>query len=230
MDVLDRVGPNLMDVVRRDFFWMTWNTILAWIPVGLALLVFRTRAARAATDVGISRRLPRSPLWWVGVALFVLFLPNAPYVVTDLVHLRYDIHFAGNGPVVTTVLPVYLVFIGSGFLAYYLALAELRGYLERVGLGRWCTPVTMGLHLLCAVGVFLGRWVRLNSWEPVVQPVDTFERMLLALTWSWAPILIAAVFVATAVGHFVTRAVVEAALASAVRGVRWARAVRFREV
>ncbi|WP_216917435.1 DUF1361 domain-containing protein [Nocardia noduli] len=220
MDVLERVGPNMIDVVRRDFFWMAWNTVLAWVPVRLALMVFR-RGARSAPPPG---RLPRSPLWWAGAVLFVLFLPNAPYVVTDLVHLRDDIHFAGDGPVVTTVLPVYAVFIGSGFLAYYLALAAMRRYLEDRGLGRWCVPVTLGLHLLCAVGVFLGRWVRLNSWEPVVEPVDTFERTLLALTWSWAPVLIAAVFVATAVGHFVTGAVVEAAVASGRRGIGLVRA------
>ncbi|MEV0249850.1 DUF1361 domain-containing protein [Nocardia sp. NPDC050712] len=216
MDVLERVGPNLLDVVRRDFWWMAWNTVLAWIPVGLALLIFRMRPAA-------DRRFPRSPLWWAGLVLFVLFLPNAPYVVTDLVHLRYDIEFVGEGPVVTTVLPVYAAFIGSGFLAYYLALDQLGRYLDRNGLGTWRVPVTVTLHFLCAVGVFLGRWTRLNSWEPMVQPADTFERVLLALTWSWAPILIAAVFVATAAGHFVSKAVAEAAVVSTGRGARWLR-------
>ncbi|MFI9402759.1 DUF1361 domain-containing protein [Nocardia sp. NPDC052316] len=204
MDVLDRVGPGLLDVVRRDFVWLVWNTILAWVPVVLALLVFRSRRS--------DRKVSRSPLWWAGAVLFVLFLPNAPYVVTDLVHLRDDIRFLDDGPVVTTVLPVYVTFIASGFLAYYLALAELGRYLDHIGHTRWRAPITVGLHLLCAVGVFLGRWTRLNSWEPVVQPRGTFERMVLALTWSWAPILIVATFVVTAVGHFVTKAVVEAAV------------------
>ncbi|MFC9893178.1 DUF1361 domain-containing protein [Nocardia sp. NPDC127579] len=221
MDVLDKVGPDLLDVLRRDWIWMGWNTILAWIPVALALLIFRVAPAA-------NRRFPRSPLWWAGLALFVLFLPNAPYVVTDLVHLRYDIAFVGDGPVVTTVLPIYLAFIGSGFLAYYLALDQLGRYLDRNGLGNWRAPITVTLHFLCAIGVFLGRWTRLNSWEPMVQPADTFERVLLALTWSWAPILIAAVFLATATGHFVTKAVVEAAVASAGRGARWLRDTRTR--
>lgn len=218
MYVLDRVGPNIVDVLRRDFFWLVWNSVLAWIPVGLALLVFRARS-----DV----RLPRSPVWWAGVVLFLLFLPNAPYVVTDLVHLRDDIHFVGDGPVVTTVLPIYAAFICSGFLAYYLALAELGRYLNRIGLAAWRTTVVFGLHALCAVGVFLGRWVRLNSWEPVVQPRDTFERMMLALTWSWAPILITVVFVVTALGHFITKAIVEAAVTKVRIGVRWVRSDLF---
>ncbi|GAB3206172.1 DUF1361 domain-containing protein [Nocardia tengchongensis] len=220
MDPVKTVAPSLAGVLDRNLFWMVWNSVLAWIPVALALLVFRN----ARED---ERRLPISPVWWGGVVLLLLFLPNAPYVVTDLVHLRDDIRAAGNGPVVTTILPVYGVFIVSGFVAYYLVLAELGRFLEARGLAAWRTPVTLAVHLLCAVGVFLGRWVRLNSWEPVVQPRGTFDRMMLALSWNWAPVLIAAVFVATALGHFVTRAVVEAGVDSARRGARLLRTRKF---
>ncbi|MFB7716379.1 MULTISPECIES: DUF1361 domain-containing protein [unclassified Nocardia] len=219
MDVVNAVTPSLAGLLRRDLLWMTWNSVLAWVPVALALLVFRSNPQ-------VGKRLPVSPVWWAGVVLLMLFLPNAPYVVTDLVHLRDDIKAIGNGPVVSTVLPVYGVFIVSGFVAYYLVLAELRAFLERSGLAFWRVPVILTIHFLCAIGVFLGRWVRLNSWEPMVEPRGAFERMVLALTWEWAPILIAAVFVATALGHFVTRAVVEASVASARRGVRVVRAVR----
>ncbi|MFE6857886.1 DUF1361 domain-containing protein [Nocardia sp. NPDC057668] len=217
MDLVDAVAPSLVGVLRRDLWWMSWNTVLAWIPVGLAFVVFRWAGRK-------DRRL--SPAWWGGAVLLLLFLPNSPYVVTDLVHLRDTVRAVGDGPVVSTVLPVYVAFIASGFLAYYLVLAELGRFLEQRGWGRWRTPVTLAVHLLCAVGVFLGRWVRLNSWEPVVEPVGTLERMVLALTWEWAPILIAAVFAATALGHFVTRAVVETGAVSVRRGVRQVRALR----
>ena len=60
----------LAEVVLRNRFWMTWNLILAAVPVAVAVPVFRHRG-------------PRGPLWWAGAALLVLFLPNAPYVVTD---------------------------------------------------------------------------------------------------------------------------------------------------
>ncbi|RDI61642.1 DUF1361 domain-containing protein [Nocardia pseudobrasiliensis] len=211
MDVVDAVTPSLLGLLQRNFFWMSWNTLLAWIPVGLALLLFR------------AGRVPWSPLWWGGLVLFVLFLPNAPYVVTDLVHLRYDVRFVADGPVVTTVLPLYAGLIGSGFLAYYLALAELGGFLDRIGRAHWRAPITLTLHLLCAVGIFLGRFVRLNSWEPVVQPRGAFDRIMLSLTWSWAPAAIVVLFVVTAVGHFVTKAVAEATVASLRRAILWIR-------
>ncbi|WP_067814260.1 DUF1361 domain-containing protein [Nocardia inohanensis] len=220
MDLVNAVAPSLAGVLHRDLVWMVWNTVLAWIPVILALLVFRGKSVQ-------EKGLPLSPVWWAGAVLLLLFLPNAPYVVTDLVHLRDDVRAVGDGPVVSTVLPVYGAFIVSGFVAYYLVLAEIGRFLERRGLGVWRMPVHLGIHLLCAVGVFLGRWVRLNSWEPVVQPRGTFERMVLALTWEWAPVLIGAVFLATAVGHFVTRAVVEAGVASVRRGARQIRTLRY---
>jgi uncharacterized membrane protein len=216
MDLDARVAA-LLAVADQNSAWMIWNTLLAWVPAVLALGLFT-----------LARDARRGPVWWGGAVLFVLFLPNAPYVVTDLVHLQTDVGRAGGGPVVTTVLPVYAVLIASGFLAYYASLAQLRRYLTHHGLGRYRTPVTLGLHAVVAVGIFLGRWSRLNSWEPVVHPRDALERTLLALTWADAPLLIAVMFVVTAAGHFVTRAVVETAWAGRStlrprlsRGPRW---------
>ncbi|MFD0856447.1 DUF1361 domain-containing protein [Actinomadura adrarensis] len=210
MGLLEQLAPNLVDVIRRDIWWMGWNTLLAWVPVALACVIFRRKASRT-----------RSPFWWAGFLLFVLFLPNAPYVVTDLVHLRRDLLLAEHdGAAVTAVLPVYAVFIGSGLLAYCLALSRLRRHLVRAGLGEWQGRVTVAAHAVCGIGVFLGRWARLNSWEPVIDPNGTLERIVLHLTWSWAPVLILGTFLATWIGHFITKAIAEAARDSALRGVR----------
>lgn len=209
MGLLEQVAPNLIDVLRRDAWWMGWNTLLAWIPVVLAWVLFR------------GRHLSRSPFWWAGLVLFVLFLPNAPYVVTDLVHLRRDIVLANHGgPVVTAILPVYAVFIGSGFLAYHLALGAALRHLSRIGLGAWRGRVTVAAHALCAIGVFLGRWARLNSWEPVVEPHATLERIVVHLTWTWAPVLIIGTFLVTWVCHFMTKAIAEASFSATLKTAR----------
>ncbi|MFB4308752.1 DUF1361 domain-containing protein [Actinomadura sp. GTD37] len=209
MGILEQVAPNLIDVLRRDAWWMGWNTFLAWIPAGLAFLLFR------------GARVSRSPFWWAGLVLFVLFLPNAPYVVTDLVHLRHDMLLADRGgPVVTAVLPVYAVLIGSGFLAYYLALAAATRHLSRLGLGALNGRVTVAAHALCAIGVFPGRRARLNSWEPVVDPHATIERIVVQLTWTWAPALILATFLVTWICHFMTRAVAEASFDATLKSAR----------
>jgi uncharacterized membrane protein len=227
MGLLERRAPNLYAVLDRDAWWMTWNTLLAWIPVVLAVGLFRYRAPGAAGGPGRTEsredalRGERSLPWWCGVGLFVLFLPNAPYVVTDLIHLGDDVRMVpGSWPVVTAVLPVYAVFIGSGFLAYYLALAEMGRYMDRAGYAAWRGITVIGIHAICAVGVYLGRRARLNSWEPVVEPHGTLERIVLSLSWRGAPVFIAATFLVTWAGYFVTKAVVESAWSTGERTMR----------
>jgi uncharacterized membrane protein len=142
---------SMQTLIDHNGFWMVQNTVLAWIPVLVAIPLFRVWDRRPGLPA-------RTPLWWAGAVLFVLFLPNAPYVVTDLVHLRADVHRLGpGGPVATTVLPVYGLLVASGFLAYYLALAQLGHYLERVGLAHRVAATTVALHTLVAVGILLGR-------------------------------------------------------------------------
>jgi len=183
----------LGQVVIRNRFWMTWNLILAFTPAVLAVLVFRSRG-------------PRTPGWWAGAGLVLLFLPNAPYVVTDLVHLRDDVVLAGGDlAVVGGVLPVYGTFILAGFVAYAVAVTELGRYLSSVGLGRFRGAAELAVHGACAVGVVLGRVARLNSWEPVTQPHTTAERIVLTLTWRWAPVAVVVTFLATWVGYMVVR-------------------------
>jgi len=199
VQTLRTVLDNIEGVADANARWMTWNLFLAAIPAGLAVAVFRHRGERG-------------PLWWTGLALFMLFLPNAPYLLTDLVHLRGDVvRAADDTAVVTGVVPVYATVIGLGLLAYTFSLIELGRYLDRVGLAAHRMAIELGVHLLAAVGVVLGRFARLNSWEPVTEPHGTLERVVLTLSARWAVPAVAAMFVVCWVGHAVVRAVVDAA-------------------
>jgi uncharacterized membrane protein len=205
MDTLHVAARDLAAVVRDNGFWMSWNLLLALIPAGLAPLVFRHRGTR-------------SPLWWAGVGLFVLFLPNAPYVITDLVHLRSDVlQTRDEAAVVGAVLPVYSAFVGVGLLAYAFSLRELGHYLDRVGLAGRRAAIELGVHGLAALGVVLGRFARLNSWEPVTEPQGTLERVVLTLSARWAIVATAVLFVVIWFAHAMTRAMVDAAGAAATR-------------
>lgn len=182
-------------VARDNHAWMTWNLVLAAIPAALAVALFARPGRRGAW-------------WWVGVAVFLLFLPNAPYLVTDLVHLRGDVVRApSDGVVLVGVLPLYGAFVAAGFGAYAVALAGVGAELDRRGLSRLRGLVVVGLHGLCAVGIVLGRVARLNSWEPFTEPVGSLERSLATLGWRLAPLAVVVVAVVLAVGHAVTVAV-----------------------
>ena len=60
----------------RGHGWLLWNLVLAWIPFALALLIYERARAGASLRV----LAPLGLLWLV-------FFPNAPYLVTDLKHV-----------------------------------------------------------------------------------------------------------------------------------------------
>lgn len=140
--------------------FLLWNLALAWVPVVTAWFVQASLAGR--------RPYPRVAL---GTALIWLaFLPNAPYLVTDLVHLRpgrhvplwYDGLMLGDAVLV-------------GLLAGGASLRMVRGALS----GRW--PLAGFLPWLAipaaGVGITLGRFERLNSWELLTDPSRVFEAL-----------------------------------------------------
>ncbi len=106
------------------------------------------------------------------MVLFVLFLPNAPYVLTDLIHLIEDVDSGifGRRAIVGALLPLYAVFCFIGFEAYTLSLLSVRSFLRRSGLASWTIPVELTLHAVCAVGIFMGRELRFNSWDAFHDP------------------------------------------------------------
>jgi uncharacterized membrane protein len=137
-----------------DFRFLIWNLILAWIPLLLALLVYdRYRRGRPL--------LVLAP----ALALWLLFLPNAPYIVTDFVHLSAD-----------TPAPLWLdgvelsafAWTGMliGFVSLYLVHAVAR---HRFGAAPSWFGVLSALALV-SVGVYLGRVKRWNSWDLLTQP------------------------------------------------------------
>jgi uncharacterized membrane protein len=154
-------------VTRTDAYLnLPWNLFLAWIPFGVALLVY-DRARRGTSAL---------PL--LGLAgVWLLFFPNAPYLVTDLKYLRV-IH---NAPVwfdVVLLGAAAAVGLALGFLSLYLihTVAERRFGAVWAWIGVWA------MLLLGSVGVFLGRFLRFNSWDVFTDPKPIFSALTKGLS------------------------------------------------
>ncbi len=136
------------------FEWVLWNLFLAWIPFGLAIVVYdRHRAgARPASLLTLG-------------ALWLLFLPNAPYIVTDFKHLAPS----GSVPlwfdIVVIAAPAWTGLL-LGFLSLYLVQAVVRELAG--GAAGWL--VAIGSLGLASFGVYLGRVLRWNSWDVLTDP------------------------------------------------------------
>ena len=149
--------------------WMGWNLFLAVLPLVLSVFLFRRFQIGNSTvtlpSIAIDSR-HRSLLWWIGVAVFIAFLPNAPYILTDIIHF---VEWVQRGASVWTValiyVPLFFLFLTGGFEAYVMSLLNVGYYLKQRGLGQYILATELTLHALSAIGVYLGRFLRFNSWN-----------------------------------------------------------------
>ena len=140
--------------------FMAWNLVLALIPLLLARLVVRLAEGRPR----------RSGAALVAAVAWLLFLPNAPYLVTDVIHVQAD-----SAARLAFDLVVYGCF---GLLGLQLGAAALRP-LHRLVERRWGRrpghAFVVVVALLTAVGVYLGRVQRWNSWSVLQDPAPLLE-------------------------------------------------------
>jgi len=136
--------------------WIVWNLFLAFIPMVLSFWLFRWQHPS------------RSLAWWIGLIVFIAFLPNAPYLLTDIIHLIGAARSTRSIWIVTLIfIPLHTFAILAGFEAYVISLINQGHYLRQQGAGKFVAWAEILVHSLCAVGIYLGRFNRLNSWDLV---------------------------------------------------------------
>ena len=142
---------------------LLWNLVLAWVPFVAALLVHDGR-----------RRGARTPYLVAGGIVWLLFFPNAPYILTDLQHVPdwfgapiwFDVVLVGAAAWTGLLL---------GLVSLYLVHTVVRTLVSPAL--AWAGVV--GVIALASFGVYLGRFLRWNSWDVVTSPGG-----LLADTWA----------------------------------------------
>lgn len=151
--------------------WILWNLFLAFVPLVLSFVLFwRQSSARPAW-------------WWVLLVMFIAFLPNAPYMLTDIIHLIRGTRAGFSGWVIALVfIPLHVGAMLAGFEAYVISLLNQGRYLKRQGVEQWVLKAELLVHLLCAIGIYLGRFRRFNSWDLAVTPGDVLVSTLDDLT------------------------------------------------
>ncbi|MBW4443447.1 MAG: DUF1361 domain-containing protein [Plectolyngbya sp. WJT66-NPBG17] len=152
--------------VYHNADWMGWNLFLAIVPLVLSVFLFRRlQFGNSTLTLPSIEHRHRSPLWWFGVAVFVAFLPNAPYILTDIIHfVRWVREGASAWTVALVYVPLFFLFLFAGFEAYVMSLLNVRYYLKQRGL-RYIFASELTFHGLSAIGIYLGRFLRFNSWN-----------------------------------------------------------------
>ena len=142
--------------LRFRFSGLLGNLLLAWIPLVLALLIPRIHSGR------------RRFWFWSALVAWVLFFPNSFYITTDLIHTKKfgtDGIFRWFDMLMTTCFACGGMFLGS--LSLYLMHLFVR---QRFGWrAAWFFAGSM--LALGSFGIYLGRFLRLNSWDVVARPL-----------------------------------------------------------
>lgn len=152
-------------VGHLSFLFLCWNLFLAALPLLFAMLAY----GNVAAGNGRGRVIVWSALW-------LLFFPNAPYIITDFVHLGSH----GDVPMWFDILMIGS-FAWSGMMLGFQSLALMQGLIKQQygdGAG-WGFAV--GVLVVSSYGIYLGRFQRWNSWDLFVQPAALFADILSSL-------------------------------------------------
>jgi uncharacterized membrane protein len=151
---------------ERYYVYLDWNLFLAWIPLWIAQFLTVQYQSRPVNTLGLC----------LGFAAWLLFFPNSPYLITDLIHLK-------NSPdhLIWYDALMHFVFALTGLLAGIYSMVLVHRLIRPlVGVKRsWV--VMAGATVASSYGLFLGRVGRWNSWDIVNHPIALLKYAVIQL-------------------------------------------------
>ena len=148
------------------FAFLVWNLFLAYIPYWLTKPLLKT--------VKEKNRKISSALIFIA---WIVFLPNAPYILTDLFHLQQR----PEAPIWFDLILI-LAFAMNGLVLWFASVIRLHNFIEikyRTILGKIFVLSTI---ILSSIGIYLGRYGRWNSWDLISNTQGLFVDILHRIT------------------------------------------------
>lgn len=179
-----------MHILLENLVWMSWNVFLALL--GWVFAVYFSRATKTYHKI-----------WWA--LLWLLFLPNTVYLLTDLKHLFEQWSRVGEmGQYVLLVQFGVLSLVGittyvagieqfeRGLLAWIKNTKHAQHKVARL-FSTYPNRFFVSFNFLVSLGVVMGRTMRTNSWHVLTQPMRVIQDGLAVLA-SWELLLFTLVF------------------------------------
>ena len=148
------VAARIIFTGSLGYVFLIWNLFLAWIPYLMSILLRYNKSESKFIKYGL-------------LVSWLIFFPNAPYIITDLFHLKLR-------PPVPLWYDTVLLFWSAwiGFLLGFLSLWNVEHYLRNKLQSKWVNIIVNLFIVLCAFGIYAGRYLRWNSWYVVTNPGD----------------------------------------------------------
>jgi uncharacterized membrane protein len=145
-----------------NYAFLVWNLFLAWLP-----LIFALVASEEYQNKGRAR-------WrfFAAAGAWLIFFPNAPYILTDLIHLTSGF-FRPFWVDLSLILLCAITGLVLGFVSLYLMQSVV---------ARMFSPFTSWIFIagvagLTGLGIYIGRFLRFNSWDIILQPGKLYHRL-----------------------------------------------------
>ena len=137
------------------YVFYIWNLFLATIPLLLSRRLQRQQALNVKS--------------YLLLTVWLLFFPNAPYIITDIFHYE-------SRPPLPMWFDLLLVINAAwcGIILGLVSLLQVENFLAKYLKPIWVNCCITGSLLLCGYGIYIGRFLRFNSWDIVTNPVALF--------------------------------------------------------
>lgn len=147
------------------YMFLIWNLFLAGIPYGISQLL--------RIDNWIKNK---TILLLASLCIWLLFLPNAPYIITDLIHLNHI-----NSGIIWFDAFLIFLFATNGLILAILSMVDVYIILKAKLNVKWASFSIIIISFLSGFGMYLGRYLRWNSWELFTQPNHLFQDIINSL-------------------------------------------------
>lgn len=139
-----------------NYIFYPWNLFLALVPLYFSRLLLKQNSFNYKS--------------FLLLGLWLLFIPNAPYLITDIFHFE-------ERPPVPMWFDLVLVSSGAwnGILIFMISLYRIEKFLKLVCNSKIINSLIIILLLLCGYGIYIGRYMRYNSWDVVTKPVSILK-------------------------------------------------------
>lgn len=146
-----------MVIGDTNYNFLLWNLFLGLVPLLFAICIKYFAAKLSAL------------LFWFGCGMWLLFYPNAPYMISDFIHVNQQESY-----VLYDALMIFNIAMLSVFYGLY-SLSIIHTVITARYNSRLANLVIIASIVLAAFGVYLGRVLRLNSWDLFTKPGATIE-------------------------------------------------------
>lgn len=143
------------------FIFLCWNLFLAFIP-----LLFSGWMERSMTN-------GRKIIFLLAVVAWLLFIPNSFYIITDLFHLPGN----DDAPLWYD-LALLFSFAWTGLLLGILSVRQVERVFENYFNKKFDLLFILPVMLLNGLGVYVGRYLRFNSWDVITNPLQLAEDII----------------------------------------------------